>query len=276
MNYEGNLHKMQTTLADPVQYTLKLNGELVHMNDFIDKTITIKFDGQINCINCGRLTKKSFGQGFCYPCFIKSPQNSECIIHPELCRAHLGEGRDPEWEKEHHLKPHIVYLAQTDVIKVGVTRDTQVPTRWIDQGAWRAAPIAQVPYRSLAGGIEVALKAYFTDKTNWRNMLKDETNDELDLDEYRHSVENQLPEEFQKYYKTDTPVTEIHYPVLAYPKKVKSVLLTKQPEIYGRLIGIRGQYLIFGDGRVFNIRNHSGYYIQLSTESLNTSWSNKI
>jgi len=266
MTYEGNLRKMQTTLTNPVQYTLDLHREPVLINDLLDKNITISFDGQINCINCGRLTKKSFGQGFCYPCFIKSPQNSECIIHPELCRAHLGEGRDPEWEKEHHLKPHIVYLAQTDVIKVGVTRSTQVPTRWIDQGAWKAAPIAQVPYRYLAGSIEVALKAHFTDKTNWRNMLKDETNDKLDLNEYRHHVEKQLPQEFREYYTVDAPVTEIHYPVLAYPKKVKSMLLSKQPEITGRLTGIRGQYLIFGDGRVLNIRNHSGYYVQLTAE----------
>lgn len=262
--YEGNLHKMKTALTDPVEYTLFLNDEAVPMNQLIGQEIGLQFNGRINCINCGRLTKKSFSQGFCYPCFIKSPRNSECIIRPELCRAHLGEGRDPAWEEKHHLQPHIVYLAQTDVVKVGVTRQTQVPTRWIDQGAWKAVPIAEVPYRYLAGVIEVALKSYFTDKTNWRNMLKDETDAELDLASYHQTVIERLPEEFQEYYSTDASITEIRYPVLTYPRKVKSVLLDKQPVLEGRVTGIRGQYLIFGDGRVFNVRNHGGYYVQLA------------
>ena len=262
--YEGNLLKMRTQLDDPVRYTLLMNGEPVAMNDLIGQTIEIQFDGQINCINCGRLTKKSYGQGFCYPCMIKSPQNSECIIRPELCRAHLGEGRDVEWEKKHHLQPHVVYLAQTDAVKVGVTRDTQVPTRWIDQGAWKAIKIAEVPYRYLAGQIEVALKSHFTDKTNWRSMLTDKTNEAVDLPEYSHSVADQIPEELREYYCSDCPVTDIHYPVLQYPTKVKSLGLEKNPHVEGRLTGIRGQYLMFGDGQVLNIRNHSGYYVYLS------------
>ncbi|MEM9832974.1 MAG: DUF2797 domain-containing protein [Bacteroidota bacterium] len=264
MNHEGNLRKMSTRLTAPVEYTLLLNEEELAVNELIGKEISLRFDGQINCINCGRLTKKSFAQGFCYPCFKKSPQNSECIIRPELCRAHLGEGRNLDWEKKHHLQPHIVYLAQTDVVKVGVTRSTQVPTRWIDQGAWKATPIASVPYRYLAGAIEVALKAHFTDKTNWRNMLKDETNDELSLATFQQQVQEFIPQEFSEYYIADAPITEIEYPVLNYPNKVKSISLDKQPEIEGRLTGIRGQYWLLGDGRVFNVRNHGGYYVYLS------------
>ncbi|MGB3585907.1 MAG: DUF2797 domain-containing protein [Tunicatimonas sp.] len=264
MNYEGNLRKMRTELSSPVQYTLLLNGTSLIVNELVGHQIKLEFEGRINCINCGRLTKKSFSQGFCYPCFIKSPQNSECIIHPERCRAHLGEGRDPAWEEQHHLQPHIVYLAQTDAIKVGVTRSTQVPTRWIDQGAWKAATIASVPYRYLAGAIEVALKANFTDKTNWRNMLKNERKNELNLTSFQQNAQDVIPEEFKEYYTPNTPITEIEYPVLEYPKKVKSVLLSKQPTIKGRLTGIRGQYWMLGDGRVFNVRNHGGYYIQLS------------
>ena len=263
MTYEGNLLKMRTQLDDPVRYTLLMNGEPVVMNDLIGQTIAIQFDGQINCINCGRLTKKSYSQGFCYPCMIKSPQNSECIIRPELCRAHLGEGRDVEWEKKHHLQPHVVYLAQTDTVKVGVTRDTQVPTRWIDQGAWKAIKIAEVPYRFLAGQIEVALKSHFTDKTNWRSMLTDKT-EAVDLQACSQTVADRIPEALRNYYCSDCPVTAIHYPVLQYPAKVKSLGLDKNPAIEGRLTGIRGQYLMFGDGRVLNIRNHSGYYVYLS------------
>lgn len=266
MEYEGNLRKMKTILSSPIQYTLSLNEDQIPVNELVGSEIQLEFNGRINCINCNRLTKKAFGQGFCYPCFIKAPQNSECIIHPELCRAHLGEGRDPDWEKEHHLKPHVVYLAQTDVVKVGVTRDTQVPTRWIDQGAWKAVPIASVPYRYLAGSIEVALKANFTDKTNWRNMLKNKTDDDLSLTSHRQDSLNYIPAEFKEFYIPDAPVSTLEYPVLSYPNKVKSVLLTKQPTFSGRLVGIRGQYLIFGDGRVFNIRNHSGYYVKFVTQ----------
>ena len=264
ITYEGNLLKMRTQLDDPVRYTLLMNGEPVAMNELINQTIGIRFDGRINCINCGRLTKKSYSQGFCYPCMLKSPQNSECIIRPELCRAHLGEGRDMEWEKKHHLQPHVVYLAQTDGVKVGVTHNTQVPTRWIDQGAWKAIKIAEVPYRYLAGQIEVALKSHFTDKTNWRSMLTDKTDNALDLQEYSASVAEQIPEALRAYYCGDCPVTNIHYPVIQYPTKVKSVGLDKNPQLEARLTGIRGQYLMFGDGRVLNVRTHSGYYVQLS------------
>ncbi len=255
---------MRTHLAEPVQYTLLMNGEPVDMNELIGQMIDIQFDGQINCINCGRLTKKSYSQGFCYPCMIKSPMNSECIIRPELCRAHLGEGRDVAWEEKHHLQPHIVYLAQTDAVKVGVTRDTQVPTRWIDQGAWRAIQIAEVPYRFLAGQIEVALKTHFTDKTNWRSMLTNKTNDTVDIEAFYRSAAEQLPQDLQQYYSADHSVTDIHYPVTQYPTKVKSVGLEKEPNIAGQLMGIRGQYLLLNDGRVFNVRKHSGYYVQIA------------
>ena len=263
MTYEGNLRKMRTQLGEPVQYSLLLNGEAVAVNELINQTIGIQFDGQINCINCGRLTKKSYSQGFCYPCMIKAPQNAECIIRPELCRAHLGEGRDPLWERQHHLQPHVVYLAQTDAVKVGVTRETQVPTRWIDQGAGSAIRIAEVPYRYLAGQLEVALKAHFTDRTNWRSMLTDKTNDGISLQEFSEAVADQIPEALQQYHCSES-VTSIIYPVLQYPTKVKSVNLDKQPHLEGRLTGIRGQYLMFGDGRVLNVRTHSGYYVQLS------------
>lgn len=261
--YEGNLSKMNVELDIPVRYTLMLHEKSIIMNDLIGSSIEISFDGLINCIDCGRATKKSFGQGFCYPCFIKSPQNSECIIRPELCRAHLGEGRDVEWEKTNHLQPHVVYLALTDAVKVGVTRKTQVPTRWIDQGAWKALPIVEVPYRYLAGKAEVVLKDFFTDRTNWRNMLRNEMSVH-DLKDFGQQIAQQLPYDLRQYHCLDSEVVEIQYPVSSYPDKVKSMVLDKNPEVKGTLSGIRGQYLIFDDGRVLNIRNHSGYYVQLS------------
>ena len=160
MSFSGNLSKMKTSLGSEVEYTLVLGDDSIEMNDFIGASIHLSFNGRINCVSCGNLTKKAFGQGFCYSCFINSPMNAECIIRPELCEAHLGKGRDVEWEIKHHLQPHYVYLAMTSKVKVGVTRGDQIPTRWIDQGAWKALPIARTENRHEAGVIEVALKPH--------------------------------------------------------------------------------------------------------------------
>jgi hypothetical protein len=264
MNAIGQLHKMRTRLEDQVKYTLDLDGTLVEMNDFLGKPINLKHTGIIKCVSCGKVTKKSFGQGFCYPCFINSPDNAECIVKPELCRGHLGEGRDVEWEKAHHVQPHYVYLALSSDVKVGVTRNIQVPTRWIDQGASQAIILAETPYRQLAGEIEVALKNYLPDKTNWQRMLKNEVAQGVDLAERKRLAAGFLPEHLQQYVATSDAITSIVYPVLRYPQKVKSLSLEKQPEINGVLAGIKGQYLIFEDGSVTNIRNQSGYVIELN------------
>jgi hypothetical protein len=264
MNAIGQLHKMRTRLEDQVKYTLDLDGTLVEINDFLGKPISLKHTGIIKCVSCGKVTKKSFGQGFCYPCFINSPENAECIVKPELCRGHLGEGRDVEWEKAHHVQPHYVYLALSSDVKVGVTRNIQVPTRWIDQGASQAIILAETPYRQLAGEIEVALKNYLPDKTNWQRMLKNEVAQGVDLAERKRLAAGFLPEHLQQYVAASDAITSIVYPVLRYPQKVKSLSLEKQPEITGVLAGIKGQYLIFEDGSVTNIRNQSGYVIELN------------
>ena len=172
MKMQGQILKMLTELKTPVQYNLPMGDGLLNMNQWIGKNIQFRFSGDIFCLDCGNRTKKSFNQGFCYPCFRDSPMAAECIIKPELCRAHLGEGRDVEWERKHHLKDHYVYLAVSSGVKVGITRDTQVPTRWIDQGASYAVPIAKTPNRYLCGVIEVSLKTYLSDRTAWQRMLK--------------------------------------------------------------------------------------------------------
>ncbi len=131
-----------------------------------------RYRGILTCASCGKRVKKFYGQGFCFPCLQSAPEAAECIIRPELCRAHLGEGRDPDWERAHHMTEHAIYLSYTGGVKVGITRSTQVPVRWIDQGAVSALIIARVPYRQLSGLIEVDLKRLFADRTNWRAMLK--------------------------------------------------------------------------------------------------------
>ncbi|MBI3141308.1 MAG: DUF2797 domain-containing protein [Bacteroidetes bacterium] len=260
----GVLHKMKTQHTQPISYVLEMNGEEFDMNALLGKQLSIKYLQEIYCVACGKRTKKSFGQGFCYPCFLTSPMNAECIIRPELCQAHLGQGRDPEWEREHHLGPHAVYLAFTDVAKVGVTRLEQIPTRWIDQGASKAVVLAQAPYRQIAGEIEVALKAHFADKTNWRHMLTDKTDNQPDPLEAKQAAYDVFPEEYEDLFSHDNKVFSFVYPVLQYPATVNSLSLDKQPVIDGKLLGIRGQYLMFDKARVLNLRNHSGYLVELN------------
>lgn len=265
MEAEGNLSKMKTHLASEIEYSLFLGGEEIEMNDFIGAEISLVFNGIINCVSCGKVTKKAFGQGFCYSCFVNSPMNAECIIRPELCEAHLGKGRDPEWEKKHHLQKHFVYLALTSKVKVGVTRHDQIPTRWIDQGAWKALKIAETENRQEAGLIEVSLKNHMGDKTPWRDMLKDVRDTNMDLEQLRDKAITLFPEELKKYALSEAQVEELNYPVDEYPEKIKSLNFDKTPEISGTLMGIRAQYLIFEGGEVLNIRKFSGYHIQFST-----------
>jgi len=263
MKAEGNIKKMAVELANPIQYFFRFSDQKIPANDFLGRNIQLEFTHQINCINCGRKTPKSFSQGFCYPCFANSPENSDCIIHPELCRGHLGEGRDPAWELEHHVQPHVVYLALSSGVKVGVTRSTQVPNRWIDQGASAAIELARTNNRYEAGVIEVELKKYMNDKTNWQKMLKGEVGG-FSLEAEKEKIKGLIPEELQSLYTENQMITELNYPVLKYPTKIVSVNFDKTDVIEGVLSGIKGQYLIFDDGRVLNMRNFGGYYVIFS------------
>ena len=265
MKMKGRILKMKTELKNPVEYHLPMDNEFLGMNQWIGKRIQFRFDGEIYCLDCGVQTKKSFNQGFCYSCFQNSPMSAECIIKPELCRAHLGEGRDMEWEREHHLKDHYVYLAVSSGIKVGITRDTQVPTRWIDQGASYAVPIAKTPNRYLCGMIEVSLKEYLSDRTAWQRMLKNEIA-HVDLIAKRSEIIKLVPDEYQEYLLTQEEILNIEYPVNEYPSKVKSLSFDKTPLIEGRLMGIKGQYLIFEEGQVLNIRKHQAYVLDFYAE----------
>jgi Protein of unknown function (DUF2797) len=263
MKYSGNLGKMHVHHTDPVTYDLELGEQTLRINDVIGKQIRLSYGGRINCVNCGKITKKAFGEGYCYPCFISAPSNAECVIRPELCEGHLGKGRDPEWEEAKHNQPHVVYLALTSGIKVGVTRVANIPDRWIDQGAWKVVRLAETPYRRLAGEIEVFLKDFVTDKTNWQRMLKNEMDIEADILAEKEALLNELPEELGQYYAESDEVLEFNYPIVHYPKKVTSMNFDKTPEVSGQLEGIRGQYLIFANGEVLNIRKFSGYWVEV-------------
>jgi hypothetical protein len=263
MQLSGTLSKMTTELASPVHYRLPVGQELLDMNDLLGHEISLTWLNEIHCLNCGRITKKSFGQGYCYPCFISIPETEDCVLHPELCRAHEGIARDMEWAREHCLQDHFVYLALSSDVKVGVTRKSQIPTRWIDQGASQAIKLAKTPNRYLAGLIEVELKKHLTDKTNWRNMLMNKTIENISLVEEKKRIAALLPPEMTNYYSNDDTIVELTYPSLSIPQKVTSIDLEKQPTIVGTLNGIKGQYLIFDDGKVINIRKYGGYLVEV-------------
>jgi hypothetical protein len=261
MTYEGILSKMQTEFGTPIQYYLVFENSFLNMNQLLNKEIEINFTGY-QCLNCSK-KKKIFRQGFCYDCFYSSPAVGDWIMRPELSTAHLGiPDRDLVYEEAVQLQPHIVYLALSSEVKVGVTRKTQVPTRWIDQGASQAISIVEVPNRYLAGITEVALKNHYTDKTNWRKMLQNEIV-HVDLIAERLKLEKIIPDEVQEFYHLDkNDLYEMHFPVLNYPKKVNSLSLDKTLSYNGKLIGIKGQYLIFEDGTVFNVRSFEGYAVR--------------
>ncbi|MBN2430735.1 MAG: DUF2797 domain-containing protein [Acidobacteria bacterium] len=256
---------MKTRLEHVTAYTLLLGAVDVALNPLVGREISLTYLNQINCIHCGRVTRNSFGQGYCYPCFISVPQTEECVLHPEKCRAHEGIARDMDYAREHCLKDHFVYLAVTSDLKVGVTRESQIPTRWLDQGASRAVVLARTPNRYLAGCVEVALKAHLADKTNWRRMLTREPAPEINLAAEKGRAAELLPAELQAYVTPDDGVLEIRYPVLDYPAKLKSVNFDRAGSLAGRLAGVKGQYLLFDDGQVFNIRRHNGYLVALDT-----------
>jgi hypothetical protein len=259
------LHKMNTSIGEPIEYRLFSDDKPILINDFLHKKLEINWSGNIFCQKCAKKTKRSFGQGFCYPCFISAPEASPCIIKPELCQAHLGIGRDIEFEQKHHNQPHIVYMAATDKVKVGVTRDTQVPTRWIDQGANKAIILAETPNRYLAGVTEVALKSFYSDKTNWRSMLKNLQDHNIDLEEEKWKCHDLLPSDLQQYFVENDDVIELNYPVNHYPEKITSLNLEKQESISGVLTGIKGQYLMFDEQYVFNVRRHTSFEIEMIT-----------
>lgn len=263
MQYEGVLTKMQTEFGSPIQYYLVLQNGFINLNQILGRDIAINFTG-FECLNCGK-NKKIFRMGFCYDCFYSIPNAGDWIMRPELSTAHMDvEDRDLAYEKRVQLQPHIVYLASASDVKVGVTRKTQVPTRWIDQGASQAVPLVEVPNRYLAGIAEVALKNHLGDKINWKKMLLNTIN-EIDLPAQREALQQFLPDEVQPYFETtEAKVTELTYPVLQYPEKISSLNLIKTPSYTGKLIGIKGQYLIFEDGTVFNIRSHEGHVVQLA------------
>lgn len=276
MEGEGNIRKLKGRMEGEtdVAYTWCQADILepmpaVDMADWVGRTLRLEFTGAIHCTVTGKKIRKTYGDGMSFDAFQNSPLAVESIIHPELSRIHEGIAlRNKEWEEQHHNQPHVVYLSYTSGIKVGVTRDTNMPYRWIDQGASGATVLAHVPYRQLAGLIEVAMKDTFADKTQWRRMLTAGNPDPAAvaeaLLEAKEEAYESCPPEFEDFLDEGEEVTHLHYPGDTFPEKVTSCTLDKMPLIEGRLDAIKGQYLFFEGGRVFNVRRHSGYRVQWS------------
>lgn len=271
MRFTIILQKMESELSIPVNYFLVNEAQKLKMNDFLGKSISIEFTGNIYCIGCGKKINKTFGQGYCYPCFVSLPQTEECVLRPELCLAHEGIARDMEYARINCLQDHYVYLSATPEIKVGVTRKSQIPVRWIDQGADSAMIIARTPNRYTAGLIEVELKKILPDKTNWRKMLSGQVVNNISYNPIIAQVENFLSPELKGYLLPDNErnIISINYPVLKFANKATPIDLDKDIEFTGLLTGIKGQYLIFESGRVINIRKYTGYQVTIKNNTDN-------
>jgi hypothetical protein len=269
MRATGNIRKMKSTLGEVVEYTLPLFNilephEEIPLNQFVGKDISLRFENEINCVITGQKIKKTYGDGMSFKAFQSSPLAVESIIRPELSRIHEGIAlRDKEWEEAHHNTPHVTYVSLTSGLKVGVTRTTQIPTRWIDQGAVEAVLLAETPYRQAAGLIEVSLKKHVADKTNWRNMLKNEFTNSMGILEMKKKLTSLIPDDLKQFISDKNEVTKINFPVIEYPQKLTSIKLDKVPVIEKKLMGIKGQYLIFDDNTVMNLRSHTAYKITI-------------
>ncbi len=271
----GHLAKMKTEHAQPIQYQIPLDDTLVDLNPLLGRQLTIRYQGEIHCHHCGRKTKKSFNQGYCYPCFKSLAQCDSCIMSPEKCHYDAGTCREPEWGETFCMTDHIVYLANSSGIKVGITRLSQVPTRWMDQGAIQALPILRVATRQQSGLVEDILRQQVADKTNWRKMLKGEV-EYLDLAGIRDQLLDNAWNDIVALQKRfgvqaiqvidDGEQYEFDYPVETYPHKVATHNLDKTPEVSGVLQGIKGQYLILDSG-VINIRKFGAYHVELYSQT---------
>ncbi len=274
MKVSGNIRKMVVEHVAPVAYSLPVGEQTVEMTPLLGRKLSLVFDGEINCIACGRKTRKSYNQGYCFPCTQKLAECDICIVRPEKCHFHEGTCREPEWGEAHCMQPHVLYLANSSGLKVGITRRSQVPTRWIDQGAGEALPILTTQSRYQVGLLEHGMKAFIADRTDWRRMLKGPA-EPRDLFQAREDILTQGAQviaEVRERFGADCvqiiespQVHHFDYPVEHYPDKVKALNFDKTPTIEGVLQGIKGQYLIFDTG-VLNVRKFSGYRLEISAE----------
>lgn len=263
-----------------VTYFLKENMDIVP-----GMHIMLKHTGRYQCVSCKKILKKIYS-GFCYVCLTQKAMADTCVMAPNRCHYLKGTCREPKWGENFCFKPHFIYLAYTDKFKVGLTRQTHIPYRWMDQGATIAAILSKVTSRYQAGMIEKSLMEILSDKSHWQNMLKsgnsrpskeDFLNKWLEVQDWlkkkiqahpdlivETSSELHISKEIEILNAPE--IFEMDYPLDFIPEKIKSVSLEKEPIVSDEIIGIKGQYLIFRD-RVLNVRSHEGAIVSLQLYS---------
>lgn len=266
IKYSGRLLKLESEISadSQVMYYIPLGLEKVLLNSHIGKNIVLRFTGDIYCIATGEKIKKSYGQGYSYKAFISLAQCDLCIVKPETCHYHLGTCREPSWGLKNCFQPHYIYLSETSNVKVGITRQNNVPTRWIDQGAVQVIKLFKVASRLDAGLHEISLSQIVEDKTDWRKMLKSSL-PQADLVKIKNELLQKHLEKSSSLPKIldfcDDTILKLNYPGRS-AESLASLSFDKDPLIKGKLIGIKGQYLIFEDG-VLNMRKFQGYELEL-------------
>jgi hypothetical protein len=264
----GPLRKLIAQAETPVTYRLPVGNQELPLNSSLGKTIHLEWSGAIDCIACGRQTRKSFNAGYCYGCFRSLARCDLCVVKPELCHYAQGTCREPAWGLANCMQPHYVYLANSSAVKVGITRASQIPVRWLDQGAVQALPLFRVQSRHQAGLLEVALKRHVVDRTDWRRMLRGEP-ESYDLIAQRDELLSRCGDdvatvrEIAPTLLTDEGVRTFTYPVLEYPTRITALNLDKTAQVGGSLLGIKGQYLILDTG-VLNVRKFAGYHVTVA------------
>jgi hypothetical protein len=269
----GLLTKMAVWHENPVYYELRLGEHSVPLNPMLGQKVLLRHDGEIRCLSCNRGIKKTFRQGYCYPCSQRLAACDICIVKPELCHYEKGTCREPDWGERHCMQPHLVYLANTSAPKVGITRRGQTPTRWIDQGASQALAVLEVQSRHQSGLLEVVFADRVADKTNWRLMLAGRP-ENIDLPALRNRLLAECGDEIRiiarRFGRASGGILEdaesitIEYPVLDYPSKARALSFDKTANVEGVLLGIKGQYLLLDTG-VLNIRKFTSYHISFCT-----------
>lgn len=266
MSESGPVRKMHTRSESPVAYSLPLGKVRIPLNERLGQRIRLEFTGAISCTACDRSIHRTFNGGYCFPCSRSLPAADSCMVKPETCHYAAGTCRDASWGEAQCMRPHTVYLANSSGLKVGITRGLDPVGRWIDQGACQGLAIREVGSRLESGQVEVALRQFVSDRTDWRRMLKGEP-EPIDLAAHRDRIlalyEKEHPgEPLPGASVPAAPEVSIQYPVLEYPEKVRPHNLDKEPVLEGTLLGIKGQYLLL-DTAVLNVRKVAGYHLRL-------------
>ena len=263
---EGPLVKLVSAPTDPASYTLCVDTEpakTLPLNAVLGRGVEIRFLDRITCRYCASVTKKSYGEGYCYPCFKHLARCDLCVVSPDRCHYHLGTCREPTWGESFCMQPHRVYLANTTGPKVGITRAGHELVRWIDQGASQGLLMCAARTRRLAGLVEVSFAEHITDRTDWRRLVSRDTApvDLMGLREELKSKLGPLPEGVS-WLQGQAPIT-LRYPMRRYGGKIRRLLLNKEPVVRGNLLGVKGQFLLFDHG-VFNVRQHTSYHVRVT------------